>query len=258
MSVKIKANNSGVLRKLSKIFISNHELILSMTKREIRDRYAGNFLGLFWSIGYPLIQIGFYLIVFGSIFKLRYSNQSIAGPLYMLTGITPWIIFSEILSKSCFVILANSGLVKQIVFPIDILPVKSALASMFTELIFIIVLLIYMVIASINIPLTIFALPIFLFFQGILMIGIAYVLSSITVFFKDTKEFVGIAIMFGVFTLPIFYSPTTVPAFLKWVIYLNPISYMIAGFPMVIIGLIYLSRFIKTYPKPDKVLNHGS
>jgi len=55
-----------------------------------------------------------------------------------------------------------------------------------------------------------------------------------------------------------FYAAAIGAAITSTMIFDNPISYMIAGFPMVIIGLIYLSRFIKTYPKPDKVLNHGS
>lgn len=219
--------NYQVVRDLINIPFIHAELVIMLTKREIRDRYIGNMLGIFWSIGYPLIQIGVYFFIFTSVFKLRYGTEGAVGPLYLLTGIIPWLAVQESIIKGCYIILNDTGLVKQIVFPIEILPLKSVLATLFTESIFVGVLLIYMLSMGMQITLNLLLLPIFFLLQGFFMLGFAYALSAITVYFRDMKELVGIATLFGIFTLPVVFSPSSVPEFLKWVIYLNPISYMI-------------------------------
>jgi lipopolysaccharide transport system permease protein len=59
------------------------------------------------------------------------------------------------------------------------------------------------------------------------MIGVCYILSSVGVFFRDLKDFVQVFSMIGVYLMPVFYLPESVPELFRPLLYLNPFSYLV-------------------------------
>jgi lipopolysaccharide transport system permease protein len=117
--------------------------------------------------------------------------------------------------------------VKQVVFPIEILPVKGVISSILTQMIFISVLVLYITLVEKVVSVMLLLFPIILLLQVILMIGLAYMLSAFGVYFKDTKDFVLVGCLAGIYMLPIFYLPSAVPALFSKVLFYNPISHLI-------------------------------
>jgi len=218
------------LREIIGLLTRHRQLTWEMTKREISDRYAGQMLGAFWTIGHPMILMGVYLFIFAVVFK-----QKIGGtrelPLdyvtYLLCGLIPWMSFQEAMSKSATVIISNANLVKQVVFPIEILPVKGVIASFITQFISTIILILYVVIKHGYVPLTYTLIPVIFILQIMAMIGVSYILSSIGVYFRDLKDFVQVFCLVGMYVMPIFYLPEQVPQLFRPILYLNPFSYFI-------------------------------
>lgn len=158
---------------------------------------------------------------------------------YVLSGLVAWLAFSEAMSKSCVAITSNASLVKQVVFPLEILPVKTVLASMVTMLVSLLVLISYVLITHGTLPLTYALLPLVVVLQIMLMTGAAYILSSIGAYFRDIKDFVQMFATAGIFLLPIVYLPGWVPPLFKPIIYLNPLSYLIWCYQ----DILYFGRF---------------
>jgi len=224
---------SGYLQaffELFQVFRSRGRLIYELTRREISDRYTGQVFGIFWTIGHPILLTLIYIFVFGFIFRVRTGN-TLELPLdytsYMLAGIIPWLVFQEAIGKSSTLIVANTNVVKQVIFPIEVLPIINVLASLVTEFVFLGLLAIYTLFTSHTIPWTYVFIPVLILFQTLLLIGITYLFSAIEVYFRDLKDFVQVFLTVAFFVLPILYLPESIPVAVRPILYFNPISYMI-------------------------------
>jgi homopolymeric O-antigen transport system permease protein len=206
------------------------ELTWEMTKREISDRYAGSAIGILWTFGHPLIQIAVYVFMFRFVFRVPLNDTS-ESPFdyttYILAGLIPWIAFAESMGKGASTIVGNAGLVKQVVFPLEILPVKGVLSTFLTQLISTLLLVVYVLAVCQTISWTYLLLPVLFVMQLLLMIGVSCMLSAVGAYVRDLKEFVTIYCLLGIYLMPVVYQASLVPELFQPVLYLNPFSYMI-------------------------------
>jgi lipopolysaccharide transport system permease protein len=206
------------------------DLTFEMARREISDRYAGQAFGIFWAVGHPVFMIGLYIFIFSFVFRQKIGG-TVDLPLdytsYILSGMVAWLGFQESMIKSCSAITSNSSLVKQVVFPLEILPVKGVLASFFPQMVSLLILIAYVLITNGGLLLTYALLPVLMVLQLMAMIGVAYILSAFSAYIRDTKDFVQLYATAGVYLLPVFYLPAWVPQIFKPLIYFNPFSYMV-------------------------------
>ena len=241
-SVLNPSSNFQAFLELIALFRRRGRLIYELTKREIGERYTGQVFGVLWAIGHPLLLTLVYIFIFGFVFRAR-TGGTIDLPLdytaYMLSGIIPWLAFQEVLGKASTVIIANTNIVKQVIFPLEVLPVKSVLATVATELVFLVLLIIYTLVTSQTLPWTYVFLPLLILFQTLAMIGMSYLFSSIGVYFRDLKDFVLVFLSIAFFILPILYLPESIPAAVRPILYLNPLSYMIWCFQ----DILYFGQF---------------
>lgn len=218
-----------VVADMARLYTAHRHLIWELAKRDLRDRYAGQFLGVLWAVGHPLFLMALYVLLFAYIFPVRLGTNS-AIPrdftLSILAGLIPWLTFQEVLTSSTTVIRNNGSLVKQIVFPIEVLPVKAVLASTVSQLVATGFLVAFAV-ARGALEWSILLWPILLGFQLLAMSGACYLLSAIGVFVRDLKDFVQIFCAANLFLQPILYVPDHLPAAFRAVFYLNPFSYMV-------------------------------
>jgi len=208
----------------------HRKLLLEMVRRDIADRYVGHMLGLFWAVGHPLIIMAVFLFLFGAVFKARTAGAfetPFGYAVYLLSGLVPFISIQEPLMRSPLAITSNIGLVRQVVFPLEVLPVKMVLASQLHLLVSLAALVLYSLIAYQFLPWTYLLLPVLVLLLLVLMTGLSFLLAAVGVFFKDTKEFVQIFIFVGLYTSPILFLPQWVPNALKPILYLNPLSYLV-------------------------------
>lgn len=218
------------VRSFSVSMRANRGLTWELVKREIGERYAGQMLGTFWVIGHPLILMGVYVFIFSFVLKVKIASTydlPLDYTAYILSGLIPWIAFHESMAKSCTVISGNAGLVKQVIFPIEVLPVKSVIASLTPLLVGLTVLSVYVIASSGGLPWTYVLIPVLLLLQTLAMIGVAYILASLGVYFRDLKDVVLVLTLISMYLMPIFYLPDWVPDLFKPVIFVNPFSYMI-------------------------------
>lgn len=219
----------GGLRALAHLLTRHRELIWELAKREWTDRHAGQVWGAFWAVGHPLLLMGVYVFIFAFVLKARMGEP--AGlpsdyVAYILSGLIPWMAFQEAMTKSCSSIVDNRSLVKQVVFPIEVLPVKGVVAVCLTQIIATGFLIGYLSISRGGLPWTVGLLPVAFALQLLAMAGVAYMLAAVSVYFRDMKEMVQVLGVAGIYLMPIFYLPHWVPPLLEPVLYLNPFSYM--------------------------------
>jgi len=217
-------------RGLLALFTVHRQLTLEMARRELRDRYLGQVFGILWALLHPLLLMGVYVVVFAFIFKVRLGGTAdlpLNYTVYLLSGLIPWLTFQESLAKSSTVIPSNANLVKQVIFPVEVLPVKGVLASLATQTAFLVLLTGYVLAAYGFVPVTYLLTPVLMLLQALFMIGAAYLVSAVSVYFRDIKDLVQVFAATGVYLIPAFYLPESVPRAFRPVLYLNPLSYLI-------------------------------
>jgi lipopolysaccharide transport system permease protein len=208
----------------------HRDLTFEMARRELSDRYAGQAFGLSWAVAHPVFMIGLYVFIFAVVFKQKVGG-TLEMPLdyttYLLSGLVAWMSVPESMIKSCTAISSNPSLVKQVVFPLEILPVKGVLAALFPQLVSLVILVTYVVVTHGSLPVTYALLPVLVALQLMALIGLAFVLAPIGVYVRDAKDFVQLFAVAGAYLVPVFYLPNWVPGAFKVLLYLNPFSYLI-------------------------------
>ena len=124
--------------EILQILRRHRDLTFEMAKRELSDRYTGQVFGMLWAVIHPVFMMGLYVFIFAVVFKQKIGGTTdlpLDYTAYILSGLVSWLSFQEAINKSCVTITSNASLVKQVIFPVEILPVKSVLASLFPMLV---------------------------------------------------------------------------------------------------------------------------
>ena len=206
------------------------QLTWEMTKRELSDRYAGSAVGMVWTIGHPLVQIAVYVFIFSYVFAARMGEGVVSSfdyTTYILAGLIPWLGFSESMNKATGTITGNSNLVKQVVFPLEVLPVKGVLASFLTQLVSTAIMIVYALVTAGRLEWTYALLPALFAMQLLFMVGVSCLLCSVGAYFRDMKELVQIFCLIGIYLMPVVYQPHQVPPMFQPLLYFNPFSYLV-------------------------------
>lgn len=230
MPIHSPSSHYRALRDLVQVLIRHRQLIWEFAKRDVGERFAGQMFGVLWVVGHPLALMAIYLFIFAFVFNVRVKpavDFPVDYTVYLLSGLVPWMTFQEVMSKAAVSVTGNANLVKQVVFPLEVIPVKVVLAALMTQVVSISVLVVYVLFRFQVVPWTFCLIPVFLLFQTMAMIGVSYLLASIGVYFRDLKDFIQVFCVAGMYILPIFYLPEMVPQMFRPILYLNPFSYMI-------------------------------
>jgi lipopolysaccharide transport system permease protein len=198
---------------------------------DFKVRYAGSRLGLLWMLLAPLLVLGAYLLLFGGILRVR-PDQSSTGLEYGLLiacGLLPWIGFSEGVTRGTASVLAQRNLIKSQVFPTELFPVSAVCAGLIGQLCGILLLLVLLGLQGM-LGLNLVLLPFLLILQALFTIGLVWFLSCINIIYRDTSQVVVLMMVLLMFVSPIAYTQEMAPAGLKFVVELNPISYLIEGY----------------------------
>ena len=94
-------------------------LLVSFTRREVLNRYAGSITGLAWTLLHPLAQLAIFAFVFSQIFRVTVPAE-FPGATYttfVAVALWPWIMFSEGLQRAMGSVAANAGLIRKVAFP---------------------------------------------------------------------------------------------------------------------------------------------
>lgn len=211
------------------------DLIKQLTKRDVLERYKGSFLGLAWSFLYPLLMLLVYFFVFGIVFKMRWSGvdpssgageikQDVAFGTIMFAGLVIHSFFSEVFTRSPNLIINNIHYVKKIVFPLQLFSVVTLLTGLFHFLVGVFILLVFHIITGGTISWHIILLPVVLIPFLVFLVGLSWILSAFSVFFRDTAQITGVLSTVLLFLSPVFYPLSVVPVPYQYLLYFNPLT----------------------------------
>ncbi len=217
-----------MLRTMAK----HRRVLASVTRVELAKRYAGSAFGLSWVVLYPLLLLGIYLFVYLVIFRMRFPGYSeMDYVLYVFAGLIPYLGFMEALTAGAVSIKQNMHLIRNVMLPIELIPVRAVAVALASE---IVALALILVLAAANGTLSLNAvwLPTVVALQVLFLIGLVLIIASLAVALMDITYFVNLLVLLLLFISPIGFKPEMVPAGFSAIVYLNPVYYMADAFRM--------------------------
>lgn len=226
------------------------ELIKTSVKKDIGGKYKHSFFGVLWSFINPLLQIGVYALIFPLIMKNSIPNYTV----FMVCGLIPWAYFSTVLNRASFVMIENGNIIKKVYFPREILPLSLVTSETVNFLISSVLIFAFVLIKGMGVTKYILVFPLVLLVQYVILLGLALIFSSVTVYFRDLQHFIGVILQLYFYATPIVYSVDTIPEQFRWILKFNPMTYIIDGYRdifynqtmpnMKMLGIVFLIGFI--------------
>jgi len=212
------------------------ELIRNLVIRDLKVRYKNSILGVLWSLLNPLGMMLVFSVVFTVMLPMNIENY----PVFFLCGFLPWSFLSASLTGATTSIVGNASLIKKVYFPREILPVAGVLSNLVNFLIAMAVLFVLILVSSGHLTAAVLMLPLLMLAQVLFVTGMAFLLSTANVFYRDTQHILEIVMQAWFFLTPIFYSIEILPKtkvllgvtldVQVWMRRLNPMASLVASY----------------------------
>lgn len=232
----MKTNNSNRQNTLRALW-DYRFFIISSIKTEYKTRFARSKLGFLWMIIQPLSMVLIYSLILSQIMKgkLPEVETQYAYPIYILSGVIGWTLFSEVFNRCLNIFIENANLLKKLSFPRLTLPIIVVGSSLINFLLMIFIT--YIVLGFLgHFPIkAIYYLPLLVFITLALALSLGLFFGIINVFIRDVGQLIGVIMQFWFWLTPVVYMLSIVPEKFHSLFLLNPMTGIIIGYQNVIL-----------------------
>lgn len=211
---------------------TDYRMIFNFFKLNLKDRYLSSVLGCVWAVLNPIIMLSIFTFIFGFVYKARLPGASttLSYVIWLVSGYGPWLAISEGILNSSNAVVSNRGVVKNMAFKTEMLPISSVLVSIVPLLVSLLFLSVLMVLDG-NMPSwhIVMLVPVIIIMYCF-MIGMGFFLSAATVFLRDIAIVLPNILMIILFLSPIFYTLESMPWPIQMVSKANPFYIITEGF----------------------------
>jgi len=207
------------------------DLLRELVARDLKLRYKRSIMGMAWSLLVPLAQLLVLYIVFYHMLPLNIPNYT----TFLFTGILPWTWFQSSLISASGAIVDNRELVRQVGFPVGVLPAITVISHLVHFLIALPILSVFLLLDGYRPGSAILALPLVILIQFILTLSLAYIVATFQVTFRDTQYLLGVLLFLFFYLTPVFYDDTFIPAGARQLYILNPMVHLLGAYRSILI-----------------------
>lgn len=227
-------NRPGSFRRrllVYKIMKQHLFLLRELVRRDFESRYVGSLLGFLWAFLVPLWQLMLYSFVFATVMKISVAGERTENfAVFMFCGMLPWLALQEGVTRSATAVTDNAQLVKKMSFPAEILVVSAVLGGLIHEAIAALVFAVVLVLAGEfswwGLANLLWILPL----QVTLTLALGFFLCCVQTFFRDTLQFLQLAMTGWFFFTPIVYPLSLVPEKMRVVLAWNPLTVLVSAY----------------------------
>jgi len=196
-------------------------LIRNLVLKDLKLKYRDSVLGLVWSLLNPLLMLVVYTVAFKFILRIETENYA----YFLLVGLLPWNFFSSSLVASTHAITGNANLIKKVYFPREALPIATVLFT-FSQLVLALAVFLpaLVLVSGVRLHWTAVLFVPLLLLHLLFTIGLAFILTTCTVFFRDVAHLTEVAVVLLFWMTPIIYPVTMAPAKLQLFFKLSPLA----------------------------------
>jgi ABC-2 type transport system permease protein len=234
--VRVIEPNTRVTGRVADL-VRYRELLVNLIRKELKVKYKNSVLGFAWSMLNPAL----YLVIFYIVFTHFLGANIPVFPIYLLSGLLAWNLWSASLGGSVAALLGNANLVTKVYFPREILPLSTIGASVihFFFQFAVLVLALFVFRYSVGIE-AVALIPFALVVELLLLVGVCLIVSVLNVYFRDIQHLLELVLLAWFWMTPIVYGIVLIQDKPLWVwrLYLlNPMTHIVLAFQRGIYGL---------------------
>ena len=212
-------------QRISGIFV-HRRMLWDMSISQLKSKYVGLKLGIWWVIIIPLTMTLCINFVFVSAFKVEIPNYT----FFILCAIFPWFFISQSISESANVFIANKSILRQGIFPKELVLISSVVSNFINFIFgFAIIVPLFLLINKALVYLFPFLILLILL-NLIFILGISFIFAVLNTFLRDVAYFLPVGLMFWFWVTPVFYSERMFNSVFRWVCLVNPATYYISAY----------------------------
>lgn len=192
-----------MFEKLKERYHESFIILKELVKTDFLLRYQGSFLGIAWSVLKPLMLFCVMYVVFVKF--LRFSDGTDTFPLVLLLGISMWNFFTESTSMGLSSIISRGDLLRKVNFPKYIIVVSATINALICMLINLGVVVVACILSGVQFTANVLWLPLNLVQLYLLSLGVAFLLSTLNVYFRDAQHIWEVVLQGLFYATPIIY-----------------------------------------------------
>ncbi len=202
------------------------EMLKNLVRKELRSRYKGSVLCFMWTFLNPLLMLVVFSILFSTVMRINVEKYT----MFLFCALLPWNFFQSSVQAAASSIVGNGGLIKKIYFPTVILPLALVVSGVVSFLLSLFILIPALLINNIPLVWPVLSLPLVLLVEFIFTLGLALLVSSINVYFRDVEHITSITLLAWFYLTPVLYPETLIPAQYLCLFKINPMTVIILAF----------------------------
>ncbi len=205
-------------------------LLFQLVRRDFEQRFVGSAIGWVWGVIHPLVLLVSWVYIFQVVLHNKLTPPEVTNnyPLFIFSGMLPWMLFSETVQRSASSLLEHANLITKSMFPAEIVPVTVFLSNLASHFLAMVLMVAAMLYWHAGIGWGVLLLPVYIFFIGLFAVGLGWIASSLHVFLRDTAQMVSVVLTFWFWLTPIMVQDHTSPdQYRWWLLRLNPMYYAV-------------------------------
>ena len=235
IEIHIKANSGWLDTNFLEIW-HYRDLLFLLIRRDLVSQYKQTVLGPLWLIAQPLFGTGVFAVIFGMVAQLPTDGLPVF--LFYQCGMLGWNYFANTYGSNSNALQANVGLFGKVYFPRMIPPIAVCITNLFTFFLHLTIFLgVYTVFkirlgeaANFEFSSYLWYLPLIILQSALLSVGIGFLMSALTVKYRDFAKVGGLLMQGLMYISPLLYPLSQVPEKFKIFVMLNPLSFIIESY----------------------------
>jgi lipopolysaccharide transport system permease protein len=204
------------------------ELLMNLTKREVKGRYSQSFFGVAWAIAQPLATMAVFTLVFARLAKM--DSNGAPYPLFAFAALVPWFFFMNSVSSGTLSLITYRNIVTKTYFPREIIPLAQVCSRFIDFFAAAALYALLMVAYGAGVGVWGLMAPLFFLLLILFTVGLTFATSAMNVFYRDVNPVVQIALQLWLYLTPVAYPLAIVPDRFRLLFVLNPLSAIVEGF----------------------------
>lgn len=214
---------------------AHREVLYFLVWRDLKVRYKQTILGAGWVVFQPILMTIVFAIFLGRL--IRVPSDGVPYPLFAYSGLLLWTFVSNATLSSCYSLVTNAQIITRIYFSRMLIPAATVGVRLVDLIIASAVLLVMMVYYRVPLSLSLLLLPLFVMQIAVLVLAIGILAAALNVRYRDVGTLAPILLQVWMFSSPLVYSASIVPARLRLLYSLNPLVGIIDGFRAALFNL---------------------
>ncbi len=209
------------------------ELLMNLTRREVKGRYSQSLFGAGWAIAQPLAMMAVFTLVFSRLGQM--PSEGAPYPLFAFSALVPWFFFSNSVTSGTMSLVTYRNIVTKTYFPREIVPlaqVGSRLVDLAAASGLFVLLMVYY---HIGISGWVALVPILVLLLVLFTLGVTLTTSALNVFYRDVSPVVQIGLQLWLYLTPVAYPLSAVSEKYRGFFLLNPLTGVVEGLRAVLV-----------------------